>query len=192
MPVMQVDVVDTFSSWNDARAVAPTVAERLNRDPALLLAAAANPILALRRLGYEIAPGFVEEFSDRLRFGIRGAARIRQLRKEIFTQVGHEFDLQSPVALERVLRDRLGLPAVPPGAPTLPTRRPFTDPLESVRAQHPVMAAILEYRQLDARAPALAPPDLFADVLEGKHRLPALRLRARLHADDHADRNDRQ
>jgi hypothetical protein len=71
---MQQQVID---SWKEAQTVAPTVLERLNADPSLLLAAASNPILALQELGYDISPSFREEFVDRVRFGARGATRLR-------------------------------------------------------------------------------------------------------------------
>ncbi len=171
-----------ISSWKDAQAIAPTAVKRLNADPVLMLAAAANPILALRRLGYDIAPLFLEEFQDRLRFGPRGAVRLRQLRTEIFAQLGYEFELQSPAEVERVLRDRLGMDDVPSGAPTFSLKHDVDDPLECAHGRHPVIAAILEFRRLNARAPELAPPDLFEELLAGKHQLPELRLHARFHS----------
>lgn len=181
---MQSKVIGT---WKDAQAIVPAVLPRLNSDPALLLAAAANPILALQSLGYDIAPSFLEEFADRLRFGARGAVRIRQLREEIYAVAGGAFDLTSPRDVEHVLFDRLKLSRPPYSLASDALRPPdfsivhdAKDPLEPLRGQHPLVDALLEFRRLNAHAPGFAPPDLFEEIRAGKHQTPIVRLHARL------------
>ncbi len=174
-----------IGSWKEAQAVAPAIVARLNDNPRLLLAAAANPVLALRNLEYEIAPSFLEEFVDRLRFGPRGAVRMRQLRQEIFSQAGRVFDLNSPSEIEHVLFERMKIPK--PWDVALEACHPlefrFThdvkDPLEPLRGHHPLIELLLEFRRLNARAPGFAPPDLFEEIRAGKHRIPVVRMHAR-------------
>jgi hypothetical protein len=175
-----------ISSWKEAQTVAPTVLERLNADPPLLMAAASNPILALEELGYNIAPSFREEFVDRVRFGTRGATLLRQLRKKIFSEVGVRFDLDSPTEIGRIIFDHLKLhrPAYAEmetfRAPDFSfTRHYEKEPLEPFRGQHPLVDSLLEYRQLNARAPNFATRELFDEIRAGKHRIPVVRLHAR-------------
>lgn len=175
-----------IGSWKEAQTVAPTVLERLNADPPLLMAAASNPVLALEELGYHIAPSFREEFVDRVRFGTSGATRFRQLRKKIFSEAGGSFDLDSPAEIDRVLFDYLKLsrPAYV-GMETFHapdfsfTHHPEKEPLEAFRGQHPLVDSLLEYRRQNARAPNLATRELFDEIRAGKHRIPVVRLHAR-------------
>jgi hypothetical protein len=179
-----------IASWKDAQAIAPAVVERLNQDPALMLAAAANPILALRCLGYEIAPKFVDEFSDRVRLGHRGAARLRQLRREAASHLGPEVDLRVTGDVERALANRLGMKDLSrvhrdaertsrsSGTEHSGEAR-TSDPLAHLADRHPVMPLILEFRQIDAQAPQLATPEIFESLRSGQRAVRGLRLRAR-------------
>jgi DNA polymerase family A len=177
----------TISSWKEAQTIAPTVLERLNADPSLLMAAASNPLLALQELGYEMSPSFREEFVDLIRFGTRGAIRLRQLRKEIFSQAGKVFDLDSPSELERLLFEHLNLPRPPStaeikalSAPDFSyTQQHKKDPLATLREQHPLVDLLLEYRRLNARAPGLAPREFYDEIRAGKHQIPVVSLRVR-------------
>lgn len=177
-----------IGSWNAAQALLPAILEKLNSNPPLLLAALASPLLALEELGYEIAPSFREELTSRLRFSPQDAARIRQLRDEIFTHAGRSFDLESPAETESVLFDHLKLRRPPYSAGKQALQAPAfrfsheqeKDPLESLRGQHAAVDALLEFRKLDARAPKLAPRELYDEIKGGKHALPLTRLHARL------------
>jgi hypothetical protein len=179
--------VITISSWKEAQTVAPVVLERLNADPPLLMAAASNPLLALQELGYDITPSFREEFIDLVCFGTRGAIRLRQLKKEIFSQAGKVFDLDSPDETEQILFERLNLPRPLYTAEVEALRTPdfsYTlqhkkDPLEALRGQHPLVDSLLEFRRLNARASKLATRELFDEIRAGKHQIPVVSLRAR-------------
>ncbi len=185
-----------ISSWKAAQALVPAILERLNADQPLLLAALANPLFALEELGYEIAPSFEQELVDRIRFRAKDAVRIRQLREEIFAQAGGAFDLESERETVRILFERLTLPrAAYDGmqalrAPDFSFRRERTrDPLEALRGEHPLVDSLLEFRRLNARAPKLAPRELYNEIKAGKHRLSLTKLHVRFQEPGGAGRN---
>lgn len=73
------------------------------------------------------------------------AAQIRQLEVDIYNDVGHQFTINSPQQLGKVLVDELHLPL------TKRTKTGFsTDAavLEELRGTHPVIEHVLTYRQL--------------------------------------------
>ena len=75
--------------------------------------------------------------------------RLAEIETRIYDAVGHTFNLNSPQQLAQVLYDELGL-RPPPGTRKTSTGRYTTaaDVLESMRDQHPVVAWILEHREL--------------------------------------------
>ncbi|GBC86566.1 DNA polymerase I [bacterium HR12] len=74
-------------------------------------------------------------------------AQMEQLRAEIYRLAGEEFNLNSPPQLRQVLYEKLGLS---PGKRT-PKGQLSTDAsvLERLRDRHPIVAAILAWRELD-------------------------------------------
>ena len=78
-------------------------------------------------------------------FGRELTARILTLQKEIFAQVGYEFNLNSPKQLGKALFEDLGLPH---GKKTKTGYSTNADVLEKLRDQYPVVADLLEYRTL--------------------------------------------
>src|SRR5207244_11936077 len=73
--------------------------------------------------------------------------RMDALRIEIYNHAGEEFNLNSPPQLRAILYEKLGLS---PGKKT-PKGQLSTDAsvLEKLRDQHPVVDAILQWRELD-------------------------------------------
>jgi len=73
--------------------------------------------------------------------------RMDALRIEIYNYAGEEFNLNSPPQLRAILYDKLGLS---PGKKT-PKGQLSTDAsvLEKLRDQHPIVDAILQWRELD-------------------------------------------
>src|SRR5436309_8889870 len=69
------------------------------------------------------------------------------LQREIYGQAGEEFNLNSPPQLRTILYDKLGLS---PGKRT-PKGQLSTDAsvLEKLRDQHPIVDALLSWRELD-------------------------------------------
>ncbi len=78
-------------------------------------------------------------------FGSQLTARILTLQKEIYEQVGYEFNLNSPKQLGKALFEDLGLPH---GKKTKTGYSTSADVLEKLRDQSPVVANLLEYRTL--------------------------------------------
>ena len=76
-------------------------------------------------------------------FGEQLRDRLGQLLAEIYNQVGYEFNLNSPKQLGEALFGKLGLP---PRKKTKSGYSTDADTLESLRAYHPVIDNILEYR----------------------------------------------
>jgi DNA polymerase-1 len=71
--------------------------------------------------------------------------RIAELEAEVHQRAGHEFNLGSTQQLATVLYDELGLAA---GRKTKFGRSTDADTLEALREEHPVVALVLEWRQL--------------------------------------------
>ena len=78
-------------------------------------------------------------------FGRELSARILTLQKEIYQQVGYEFNLNSPKQLGKALFEDLGLPH---GKKTKTGYSTNAEVLEKLRDQSPVVANLLEYRTL--------------------------------------------
>jgi hypothetical protein len=171
-------------SWGSAQQRIGGILASLNKNPDLMLAAAANPLLALRELGYEISEGAEQEFEDRIRFGPRNGPKLGGLREEIFKSAGRRFDLDSPEALVDVLSsliktDKGGhtftrAEAIPM-AFTLRPNRP-ADPLEKVRRAHPIMEPLLEYRRMQASTPKFATKEFYDEIRQKKRALPITKL----------------
>ncbi len=72
--------------------------------------------------------------------------RMQELEKEIYGEVGYPFNINSPDQLGQVLFGKLGLQ----GGKKTATKKYSTDKetLEGLRDQHPLVGAVLEYRQL--------------------------------------------
>ncbi|WP_102125699.1 DNA polymerase I [Deinococcus planocerae] len=87
--------------------------------------------------------------SDYIR-GLAGAttARIGELEAEIYRHAGREFPIRSRDQLEAVLYDELGLAS---GKKTKLTGKRSTavSALEPLRGEHPIIPALLEYRELE-------------------------------------------
>jgi DNA polymerase-1 len=72
-------------------------------------------------------------------------ARIREVEKEAWDLIGHDFNLNSPKQLETILFDKLQLPA---SRKNKTGRSTDAAVLEELQSAHPVVGRILEFRQL--------------------------------------------
>lgn len=79
------------------------------------------------------------------KFGKQLKAKLAELEKEIYSKVGHEFNLNSPKQLSEVLFDELKLPVV---RKTKTGRSTDEATLHELSAAHPIIPLLLEYRQL--------------------------------------------
>ena len=72
-------------------------------------------------------------------------SKVRKVEKEIYSAVGHEFNLNSPKQLAEVLFDELKLPTAKRGKAG---RSTAVDVLNILKDAHPVIPLILTYREL--------------------------------------------
>lgn len=189
-------------SWEDLQQHISSIVDRLNDDPALARAAAANAFLALEELGYVVPAESRPLIEDRLRFSPADAARRRRLREQIFALAGMEFDLNSPEALYDVLFKCLGIRPYPDArgcTPPFPDTHRLrwrvsgaaaSDPLEVLRGRHDVIQPLLEYRKLDASQAPLAPAAAYLAIRRGERAsaVRALRIHLKGQRDEERER----
>ena len=141
------------AGWRTAAAeaaaialLAPAMEERISKAGlGSLLADVELPLSSvlgrMQARGVRLDAGYLEEMAD----GVRD--RMEALKHEIYRHAGEEFNLNSPPQLREILYDRLGLS---PGKRT-PKGQLSTDAsvLEKLRDAHPVVDALLSWRELD-------------------------------------------
>ena len=89
--------------------------------------------------GMRLDASLLREMSGLLR------GELGELRKEIFLDAGHEFNIESPKQLGDVLFDELGLPAARKTKTGYSTAKNI---LDNLRDAHPIIDRVLEYREL--------------------------------------------
>jgi DNA polymerase-1 len=98
------------------------------------------PVLAsMERHGIALDTSLLGQMSQSL------GGQLLKLEKEIYDSVGHSFNINSPQQLSAVLFEELKLP---PARRTKSGYSTDASVLEGLREAHPVVPAILEYRQL--------------------------------------------
>ena len=138
-------------SWRAAAAeaaavalVAPVLAERVEkegvgellRDVELPLA---SVLARMQAAGVAIDVAFLEEMSESL------GDRMATLEADIYRHAGEEFNLNSPPQLRVILYEKLGLT---PGKRTKTGYSTDAATLEKLRHAHPIVDALLSYREL--------------------------------------------
>lgn len=96
-------------------------------------------------LFYTEKNGFKVDISALNRFGDRLKEKSAQIEEEIYSLAGERFNISSPKQLGDILFEKLGLPH---GKKTKSGYSTNADVLQSLRAEHPIINLILEYRQL--------------------------------------------
>jgi DNA polymerase-1 len=126
--------------------LAPLLEERIDRAGLRrLLDEVEMPLSAVlarvQAAGVRIDVEYLEEMSEGL------GDRMATIEKEIYRHAGEEFNIGSPPQLAVILYERLRLPVL---KRTIKGRAPSTeaDVLEKLREQHPIVEALLEYREL--------------------------------------------
>lgn len=183
-----------INSLRDLQLLMPRLLKETAGNDPLLLAALANPILALAELGYDVSPKAAREIEVRARFGAEEGAAYEQLEADLFAAAGAEFDPAEPEAVTAVLEKLLPVEKsktaqaqktalsrtqrkqmleaarqLPPGPAGYTPQR---DPLANFAEAHPIVPLLVRWRQLERRAPRFAPPETFQRVLTGELRLP--------------------
>lgn len=172
----------------------PEILQDLGTDHHHLLAAAANPLIALEELGYSLSRRVREDLEDRSRFTKEEVATRRQLRRRIFDLAGSTFDVGNQDEVERVLFEDLQIERPRQArqvieqpkfqqAPQDAEKKPV-DPLDRLVDAHPVIEPLLEYRRLDASRPQFAPRERYEAIKSGRHRVPITSLRVRNAGED--------
>ncbi|WP_157658157.1 hypothetical protein [Burkholderia ubonensis] len=160
-------------SWREAQEQVTTILARLNRDPAVLLAAMANPLLALHEIGFDVAAEVRQEFEDRIRFGEQVARRLAELRDTL-----RATKLPFAPNSEADLREHL----VTLASVTGDTTDDVDTLLEQCRGRHPHVGALIEYRAIQHSRPPFAHTDVYERIRSGDTGpMPLTRVRARLH-----------
>ncbi len=89
--------------------------------------------------------GFMVDVEGIKRYGEQISAQVDSLEREIYAQIGYEFNINSPKQLAVALFEDLGLPARKKTKSGYSTN---ADVLESLVNYHPVISMILQYRTL--------------------------------------------
>jgi len=96
-------------------------------------------LLGMERNGVALDSELLKQMSKRL------GEQLLKLEKDIYDNVGHQFNINSPQQLSNVLFDELGLPTARKTKGGYSTSASI---LEELRGAHPVIGFILDYRQL--------------------------------------------
>ena len=99
----------------------------------------ARVLASMEREGFLVDAKGIEDFGEELK------TRIETLVADIYSEVGYEFNLNSPKQLGEALFEKMGLPAKKKTKSGYSTN---ADVLEGLAADYPVVAKILEYRTL--------------------------------------------
>jgi DNA polymerase-1 len=118
----------------------------------------ARVLARMQATGVAIDVAYLGELSESM------GDRMRALEEEIYTHADEEFNLNSPPQLRVILYDRLKLR---PGKRTKTGYSTDADTLEKLRHEHPIVEALLRYRELsklkstylDALPPLVGPDD---------------------------------
>ncbi len=89
--------------------------------------------------------GFLVDRKALYDFGESLTGEIEQLEAQIWAEAGHKFNINSPKQLGEVLFGELGLPA---GKKTKTGWSTNADVLDRLRADHPIVQRVLDYREL--------------------------------------------
>ncbi|MBQ6627059.1 MAG: DNA polymerase I [Ruminococcus sp.] len=99
----------------------------------------ANVLAKMENIGFCVDVEGIKEYSEKL------SVQISNLEQEIYAQIGHEININSPKQLAVALFEELGLPAKKKTKSGYSTN---ADVLESLINYHPVISMILQYRTL--------------------------------------------
>ena len=136
----QADLADIIAlpalSERLAKAVSEQGMEKLMREIELPLV---EVLADMEHVGVQVDAAGVEQFGERLE------TEIEALRGSIYELAGKEFNILSPKQLGVILFEELGLPA---GKKTKTGWSTNAEVLDGLRGKHPIVEAVLQYRQL--------------------------------------------
>ncbi|MCC6602241.1 MAG: hypothetical protein IT327_03465 [Anaerolineae bacterium] len=189
-----------INSLQDLQRLMPRLLKDTANQTSLLLAAAANPLLAVTRLGYQVSPEAARAIEHRARFGEAGGAAFEQLQAQLFEVAGQTFDPADGPTLRRVLaallpddaaqttqkrpvtpalsrKQRAELLAAAESRPVgVPGQQPVRDPLADFAELHPIIPLLVEWRRMNLQSPRFASEEVFNRILAGELDLPITEL----------------
>ena len=136
---------ESFAMWAyTAEALYPVLRERLEKtDMMTLYRTMEHPatfvLQDMEQFGIRVDRDALEKYGQRL------DSRIDVLIREIYTDAGEEFNINSPKQLGQILFEKLELPS---GKKTKSGYSTNVDVLMKLQGAHPIVPRILEYRQL--------------------------------------------
>jgi hypothetical protein len=187
-----------ISSLKELQLMMPEILKTHGDNRVLMLAAAANPILALEHLGYAILPEARHEIALHIRFGKETAKTLQEIEQAIFRTAGEVFDLQNPESTYKVIApilkrdlcntknqsdtevDKILEILEQPYYPQQPWGATTEDPLLKYRHRHKLLELLTDYRKIESTAPRLSSPEVFEQILHKKRVLPLKQLQFRL------------
>jgi hypothetical protein len=160
----------TIGSMEELFAVIPEVFETINADPKLTLQFAANPLLLVEELGFELSDEMRHFAARRMRFSAETFERMVQLEAQIWEHAGGRFDIDSGEALSDVLFERLKLPrAKAKPAPRRRRRRKDQEQVEQAAVTEEAAATAGMAAQLPARVIGHEPIEDPLEYLRDEH-----------------------
>lgn len=99
----------------------------------------ARVLARMENIGFEVDVDGIKKYGEDIK------AQVENLEQEIYSQIGYEFNINSPKQLATALFEDLGLPAKKKTKSGYSTN---ADVLESLINYHPVISMILQYRTL--------------------------------------------
>ena len=179
--------INSINSWEDLQKNITFITRRLNSDQNLLIAAASNPILALKELDYTIQESILGHIEDKMRFKTRQVVKLQRLRSTILKIAKKQFDIRSREQLESLLFEELQLEVYcKNGCPISKCIEPYkkgdcSDGLELYAGLHPIIEPLLAFRQIDASVFSFCDIKTYQKIRQGKYGVDSnLRLKIQL------------
>lgn len=97
----------------------------------------AQVLARMENVGFEVSEDGIRQYGEQM------AMMLSSLEQSIYSSVGYEFNINSPKQLGQALFEKLGLPAKKKTKSGYSTN---AEVLEELRAYHPVVGMVLEYR----------------------------------------------
>ncbi|HEY5746200.1 MAG TPA: hypothetical protein VIU12_09010 [Chryseolinea sp.] len=178
-----------FSSLNELQREIPRILEKHGSDQSLAALALANPLLALRQIGYSFTPEAEQDIADHIRFGKANAAKVNELKASLHASTGHVItgDEVPVAAIEKILKQlpeksklkKLDAHKVQELFRTRPllAGTKVNDPLETYAAEHPTVQQLVALRKLQATHAPLGSREGVEKIQKDTNLLKGIRFR---------------
>lgn len=191
----------TITSLKELQQKIPRIIQEHGQNQHLALIALTNPVYALEKAGFSFTGEAREEIEMHIRFGKENAARVKEIRSNIFEAAGRKFNLDSVAELKKNIAPLLSCLETATGQKDQKEYNPdirsslilkaleesvrvekgvVLDPLTPYRNVHPIIGKLIEYRQFNALYPALANADTAEKMSRQSDKLPLRNIRFRM------------